>query len=101
MISKKTFNKIKSINALIGKLNESDSESNSFTFKAIEEHVKEIKFLFSENDLHWSQETIDLLIYCLLLLDRNNYSLEEINGIINHRCQKFKEKILKQISKKV
>lgn len=92
LISDAFIDKIKSLNSLISKIEEKN-ESNRYSFAAMKDHIEEIKSLFLKQDNHWAAETVDLLIHCLLLLDRNGYSKERIDEIINLRCDKFRQKI--------
>ena len=100
MISKKAINKIKEINSLIKEVDRSDEKSNNYAFLSMKEHIEEIKELFLKKDQHWAEETIDLLIHCILLLERNGYQIKEINRIFKVRCERFKEKISNQFEKK-
>lgn len=85
--------KIEKINQLIRRFDRSKKRSNEYTFSAMKNHILEIECLFMNKDKHWADETIDLLIHCLLLLQRNNYSDKKICEIFDIRCRKFYEKI--------
>jgi len=92
LISDGFIAKIESLNTLISKIEEKN-ESNRYNFVAMKNHVEETKRLFLTRDDHWAAETVDLFIHCLLLLDRNGYSKEKIDKIVNLRCDKFRQKI--------
>lgn len=97
MISNELIDGIKSINNLIALLDKDKDRSNNYAFTAMREHIEEIEGLFKKRDKHWAAETVDFLIHCLLLLDRNGYSKEKINEILSLRCGKFEQKISHQI----
>lgn len=97
MISKKLIIKIKKINSLINKLDGSKEISNNYSFKSMREHISEIEELFLRKDEHWAAETSDLLIHCLLLLERNGYQKEKIEELFEARFKKFEEKLLNQL----
>jgi len=97
MISRELMKKIEEINSLIKGLDKNKEKSNNYSLESMKEHVEEIKELFFKKDEHWAAETVDLLIHCLLLLNRNNYRIEKISELLNIRCKKFKEKILNQL----
>lgn len=93
------ISRLRRINLLIEKLNGNKEKSDNYSFKAMIEHVGEIKELYLKKDEHWAAETIDLLIHCLLLLDRNRYQRQRICELLNLRCRKFEEKISNQLRK--
>lgn len=97
MISKELMNEIEEINSLIKDLDENKEKSNNYSLESMKEHIEEIKELFLKKDEQWAAETADLLIHCLLLLNRNNYRAEKISELLNIRCKKFKEKVLNQL----
>jgi len=98
MITEKLVEKIRKINSLIKDLDKDYEKSNSYSLKSMKEHVKEIEELFLKNDEHWKAEIIDLLIHCLLMLERNHCQQEEMKELLNIRFRKFEEKILKQLN---
>jgi hypothetical protein len=100
MISENLMKKIKRINSLIKALDKNNEKSNSYSFEAMRNHIEEIKELFLRKDEHWKAETMDLLIHCLLLLDRNACPKEKIKELFNIRCRKFEEKIVNQLKSK-
>jgi len=90
------MSRIKRINTLIKQLDKKTEKSNNYSIESMREHIEEIRSLISKGDKHWAAETLDVLIHCLLLLDRNNFQVEEINELFNIRCKRFEEKILRQ-----
>lgn len=96
MISDDALRRIREINLLIEKSNKNDDKSNNHSFEAMGEHAEEIKGLFLKRNEHWAAETVDLLIHCLLLLERNDIEKEELCEMFYSRCTKFEEKISNQ-----
>ena len=86
--------KIRELNSLIRKLDKNDAKSNSYSLYSMKAHAKEIEQLFLKNDPHWAAETVDLLIHCLLLLQRNHFKDQDINKLVGKRYKRFEEKIL-------
>ena len=91
-INPKIVQRLQEINELALELHGATDESNAYTLKSMKEHAQEISELFPDDE-HWKAETADMLIHCLLLLERNGVGVGEINAIIEKRRGRFKEKI--------
>ncbi len=91
-INPKIVQRLQEINELALELHGATDESNAYTLKSMKEHAQEISELFPDNE-HWKAETADMLIHCLLLLERNETDVAEMNKLIEKRYERFKVKI--------
>lgn len=97
MISENLLRRIQKIESKVKRIDRDVNYSNTYSLNSMKEHVEEIKELFNESNEHWKDETIDLLIHCLLFLNRNGCRKEDMDSIVDKRIKRFVEKISARI----
>jgi hypothetical protein len=90
MISQKLLNKVKEITTMSIRLRKSKKDNNRYVLKAIKEHAEEIAELFEKKDLHYANETADIIILALEFLLNNGI---DPNIPIKRRLGRVKERI--------
>ncbi len=85
--------KLSELLELASRLHGSAPAHREFTLQSMKDHVDEIRMLVSQGDEHWKDETTDLFIHCLLILQGSGLNDDDLERLLARRLERFREKI--------
>jgi len=92
-VDKKRHDKLEELVGLALELHGTVDNHRAFTIQSMKDHAEEIRLLLKQKDEHWKAESTDLFIHCLLLLTAAGVGAGELEGLIDRRLERFREKI--------